>query len=222
MSDKKVLEEEALEVSHKYHHGDLRNALIEEGIKMINAGGEEALSLRKLAEKCGVSMAAPYAHFKSKEDLVNAIKEHVTESFTRYLEKAVAAAGKEGDVEKKILAFGNAYVLFFMKNPEYFTFLFSRGYIHLSLDYKTGKGNRKGNEKEHCNGEAGNNFKPFNILKDLCTEYFEEKKPGLSDYEKELEIIRIWASVQGLTSIVFMENVKWSRDWKKELSNLLI
>ena len=218
MSGKKVLEEEALEEGHKYHHGDLRNALIEEGIKMINAGGEEALSLRKLAEECGVSMAAPYAHFKSKEDLVNAIKEYVTESFTRYLEKAVATAGKEGGVEKKILALGNAYVLFFMKNPEYFTFLFSRGYIHLSLDYKTGTGKGKGNGKS----EAGNNFKPFNILKDLCTEYFEEKKPGLSDYEKELETIRIWASVQGLTSIVFMENVKWSRDWKKEIANLLI
>ena len=175
--------------------------------------------MRKLAEKCGVSMAAPYAHFKSKEDMVNAIKEYVTDSFTRYLENAVESAVKDergdekfSDVERKILALGNAYVLFFIKNPEYFTFLFSRGYIHLSLDYKAGNGN----------GADANNFKPFNILKDLCTEYFEQKKPGLSDYEKELEIIRIWASVQGLTSIVFMENVKWSRDWEKEISNLLI
>lgn len=200
----------------KYHHGDLRNALINEGIKMINAGGEEALSLRKLAEKCGVSMAAPYAHFKSKEDLVNAIKEYVTDSFTRYLENAVAEAGKQpgdngvenlSEVERKILALGNAYVSFFMKNPEYFIFLFSRGYIHLNLDF---------------NSSGENNFKPYNILKDLCTEYFDKKKPGLSDYEKELGIIRIWSSVQGLTSIVFMENVKWSRDWEKEISNLLI
>ena len=41
------------------------------------------------------------------------------------------------------------------------------------------------------------------------------------DYEKELEIIRIWASVQGLTSIIFMQNVNWSHDWKKEISKLL-
>ena len=39
--------------------------------------------------------------------------------------------------------------------------------------------------------------------------------------KKELEIIRIWASVQGLTSIVFMENVKWSRRWEDEIINLL-
>jgi AcrR family transcriptional regulator len=207
------------ENKQKYHHGDLRNALIEEGIKMINAGGEEALSLRKLAEKCGVSMAAPYAHFKSKEDMINAIKEYVTDNFTEYLEKAVASVSEdveddEKDIEKKILALGNAYVRFFIKNPEYFTFLFSRGYIHLSLDFNNA--DASSNDKS-----ATGNFKPFNILKDLCTIYFAQKKPGLSDYEKELEIIRIWASVQGLTSIVFMENVKWSHNWEEELGNLL-
>ena len=56
-------------MSDKYHHGDIRNALIEEGRKMINSGGEESLSMRKLAEKCGVTMAAPYAHFKNKEEM---------------------------------------------------------------------------------------------------------------------------------------------------------
>ena len=137
-------------MSDKYHHGDLRNALIEEGIKMINSSGEQTLSLRKLAEKCGVSMAAPYAHFKNKEEMVNAIKEY--------------------------------------------------------LDFKS---------------MDKNTFKPYQLLKDLCSQYFDEKKPGLSDYEKELEIIHIWSSVQGVTSIIFMKNVKWSRNWKTELSSLL-
>lgn len=191
-------------MSDKYHHGDLRNALIEESIKMINTSGEESLSMRKLAERCGVSMAAPYAHFKNKEEMINTIKEYVEESFTRYLEDAVASC--ENDIEKKIITLGNAYITFFIENPEYFTFLFSRGYIHANLDFKSS------DEKD---------FKPFKILKDLCTIYFEQKKPELSDYEKELEIIRIWASVQGLTSIMFMPNVKWSRNWKEEISKLL-
>ena len=55
-----------------YHHGELRKALIENGIEFINKYGEEKLSLRKVAEKCGVSNAAPYAHFKDKDDFVNA------------------------------------------------------------------------------------------------------------------------------------------------------
>ena len=192
-------------MSDKYHHGDLRNALIEEGIKMINTGGEDSLSMRKLAEKCSVSMAAPYAHFKNKEEMINAIKNYVTDSITLYLEKAVNKTQSE-DIEVKIIALGKAYVTFFINNPEYFTFLFSRGYIHANLDFS------------HSDK---NDFKPFVILKNLCTQYFQEKKPALSDYEKELEIIRIWASVQGITSIIFMKNVKWSRSWKKEIENLL-
>ncbi len=191
-------------MSDKYHHGDLRNALIDESIKMINTSGEESLSMRKLAERCGVSMAAPYAHFKNKEEMINAIKEYVEYAFTKYLETAVVSC--QNDIEKKIITLGNAYISFFIENPEYFTFLFSRGYIHANLDFKSS------DEKD---------FKPFKILKDLCTIYFDEKKTDLSDYEKELEIIRIWASVQGLTSIMFMPNVKWSRNWKEEISKLL-
>ena len=192
-------------MSDKYHHGDLRNALIEEGIKMINSSGEESLSMRKLAEKCGVSMAAPYAHFKNKEEMINAIKQYVEDAFTEYLQAAVNKA--EADVEARIVALGISYVSFFIDNPEYFTFLFSRGYVHLNLDFKS---------------PDENTFKPYKLLKDLCSRYFDEKKPGLSDYEKELEIIRIWSSVQGVTSIIFMKNVKWSHGWKEELKNLII
>ena len=192
-------------MSDKYHHGDLRNALIEEGIKMINSSGEESLSMRKLAEKCGVSMAAPYAHFKNKEEMINAIKQYVEDAFTEYLQAAVNKA--EADVEARIVALGISYVSFFIDNPEYFTFLFSRGYVHLNLDFKS---------------PDENTFKPYKLLKDLCSRYFDEKKPGLSDYEKELEIIRIWSSVQGVASIIFMKNVKWSHGWKEELKNLII
>ena len=133
-------------MSDKYHHGDLRNALIEEGIKRINTSGEDSLSMRKLAEKCGVSMAAPYAHFKNKEEMINAIKRYVEDSFTTYLEAAVNRS--ENDIEKKIITLGNAYISFFIENPEYFTFLFSRGYIHVNLDYKS---------------SDENDFKPFKI-----------------------------------------------------------
>lgn len=192
-------------MSDKYHHGNLRNALIEEGIRMINAGGEESLSLRKLAVNCGVSNAAPYAHFKNKEEMISAMKEYVSERFTDFLLQAIEDISDD-ELEGKILALGNAYVSFFMKNPEYFTFLFSKGYIRLSLDLAS---------------KDDNNFKPYEILKDLCLKYFAKLNPEMTDYEKEQEIIRIWASVQGLTSIVFMENVKWSHNWEDEISRLL-
>ena len=76
-------------MADSYHHGNLRQALIDAGIKIINENGEENLSLRKVAAACGVSHAAPYAHFKDKDELIEAIKDNVTEKFMEKLVEAV-------------------------------------------------------------------------------------------------------------------------------------
>ena len=56
-----------------YHHGDLRSSLVETGAEMIKEAGIEGLSLRKLAERIGVSRTATYHHFNNKNDLLCAI-----------------------------------------------------------------------------------------------------------------------------------------------------
>ena len=56
-----------------YHHGDLKNALIQAGIEILSIEGVKGLSLRRVAKRAGVSHAAPYAHFKDKQALVAAI-----------------------------------------------------------------------------------------------------------------------------------------------------
>src|SRR5882724_10802313 len=63
-----------------YHHGDLRNALIEAGLELLSEGGASALDLRKVARKAGVSHAAPYRHFNDKQALIAAIN---TEGYHR-------------------------------------------------------------------------------------------------------------------------------------------
>ena len=59
----------------KFHHGDLRNALIQSGLEILAEQGIHGLSLRKVAKSAGVSEAAPYRHFKHKEALLAAIAE---------------------------------------------------------------------------------------------------------------------------------------------------
>lgn len=56
-----------------YHHGDLRDSLLKAATDLIAEGGVDNLSIRKLADKVGVSRTAPYHHFKDKNELLCAI-----------------------------------------------------------------------------------------------------------------------------------------------------
>ena len=65
-----------------YHHKNLKNDLIEKGIELVNKNGINQLSLRKVAQACGVSHAAPYSHFSNKEELLQEMQLHITKKFT--------------------------------------------------------------------------------------------------------------------------------------------
>ena len=73
----------------QYHHKDLRNALIEKGIEIVNSEGLHSFSLRKVAAACGVSHAAPYSHFQSKEELLDAMQQHITDQFSQMLDEVI-------------------------------------------------------------------------------------------------------------------------------------
>jgi AcrR family transcriptional regulator len=75
--------------AQSYHHGDLRNKLIQISTEMIREAGVGALSLRKLAEKAGVSRTAPYHHFKDKNDLLASVAEEGFVTLTAFLQRSV-------------------------------------------------------------------------------------------------------------------------------------
>ena len=56
-----------------YHHGDLKQQLIREGLRLLDTAGYDGLTLRKVAKACNVSQTAPYRHFKNKDELIAAI-----------------------------------------------------------------------------------------------------------------------------------------------------
>ena len=84
--------------NNSYHHGDLKHELMEKGLVLINKYGEDNLSLRKLAAECGVSNAAPYAHFENKEDLISEIQNYVMGLFTAQLKNVVSACSESKDI----------------------------------------------------------------------------------------------------------------------------
>lgn len=180
-----------------YHHGNLRQALIDAGIKIINESGEDALSLRKAAAACNVSHAAPYAHFKDKDELLEAIKKNVTDSFTLDLEAAVKDAGS---ADEALIAMGRAYISFFSHNPDYFMFLFGKQNITAHLQ---------------MNKEDKEDYPPFLLLRKYYKKHLKENGIKLSSEEQEIELIKTWAIVHGMASIACMKGVKTSFDWNE-------
>ena len=185
-----------------YHHGDLRNSLIEAGIRIINENGENALSMRKVAGACNVSAAAPYAHFESKEDLIVCMQTYVTEKFTNYL---VDAKKEASSASEAMLALGHAYIRFFLENKQYFTFLFHQPCFTINLSSL----------------DNAENFPPFLLFKDCILAYNQQMGKDLSQDDLELDVISLWAHVHGIVSIASMKHVTWEKRWEDELINLV-
>lgn len=184
-----------------YHHGNLRNALIGAGLELINTEGEENLSLRKVALKYGVSNAAPYAHFNSKDEFIAAIQQHIMDLFTSTLEQTVEMYA---DTPNILLMLGTAYVKFFYKNPLYFDFLFSRKNIQINLSLD-------------CAGEK--EIPPLKILKQIATQTF--RKIDMPESVMQNKIIAMWALVHGLSAIATMPNVEYDKDWETRIEEII-
>ncbi|HEX7975763.1 MAG TPA: TetR/AcrR family transcriptional regulator [Anaerolineales bacterium] len=116
----------------QYHHGDLKNALVQAGMEILATEGVGALSLRKVAGKAGVSHSAPYAHFTDKQGLIAAIS---TESFRQLYARVIAAAeAHPSDPAAQLVEAAWAYVQFALENPAYFKVMFS-GVLEKEQDY---------------------------------------------------------------------------------------
>jgi len=118
--------------SKKYHHGDLKNALISAGVEILAKEGTAGLSLRKVAQRAGVSHSAPYAHFKDRQSLIAAIS---TEGFKQlYDELDTAVLAQAGDPKGQLAEGAWAYVQFAMNNTDTFKIMFS-GVLEKEKDY---------------------------------------------------------------------------------------
>lgn len=105
-----------------YHHGDLSAALVDAALELLGTTTAEALSLREVARRAGVSAAAPYRHYADKEALLAAL---ATRGFEQLGQRLLAAddGSSTGDA---LVAQGVAYVGFALDQPAMFQLMFSR------------------------------------------------------------------------------------------------
>jgi AcrR family transcriptional regulator len=110
-----------------YHHGNLRQVLLEEAAEVIRESGVAGLSLRDLARRVGVSHGAPARHFPDKGALLTALATDALERFQAALLGGMAEAGDSALDRHR--AIGMGYIRFAVESPAYFRLVTSRLYL---------------------------------------------------------------------------------------------
>lgn len=124
-----------------YHHGNLRQALIDAAVQLVEEGGPESVSVREAAKRAGVSPGAPFRHFNSKTALMTAVAEQAMGQFRAEITKAVGNVTSDDPIER-FSAIGVAYLRWAFQNPTHFQIISTRSLI----DWDSSESLRRDNE----------------------------------------------------------------------------
>lgn len=106
--------------SDTYHHGNLRQALIDEAGQVLESGGAEAITFRGLARSLGVSHAAPGHHFADRQELLAELAADGYRSLADALEEAMEGQPSPTWLQRT----GEAYIRFGLTHPERYRMMF--------------------------------------------------------------------------------------------------
>ncbi len=160
-----------------YHHGDLRQSLITATLELIRSNGPEKFSMTDACKQAGVSKAAPYRHFSSREALLEAVIEYGFNQMTIAMQKA--SDELEPGSNERIIALGITYVKFAIAEPELFRLMFGEKLKPLN----------------ECNEPMGKGT--FQLLLDQII-----IRTGFSDIDKLMEVaFPLWTFVHGAATL---------------------
>jgi AcrR family transcriptional regulator len=106
---------------HIYHHGDLRDALVQAALAEAETGGPEAINISALAKKLGVSQPAPYKHFADRESLLTAVTVEALRKFLETVREAIAKPSKR----TKLSRFAHATLEFGLRRNGLYRLIFA-------------------------------------------------------------------------------------------------
>jgi AcrR family transcriptional regulator len=175
----------------RYHHGDLRQALLGAALRTIQKQGVHALTLRAVGKDLGVSQTALYRHFADKAALLAAV---AREGF-RLLRLALLAGWEAGGKGLEgFRAMGEAYVRFAVENPSHYRVMFGA-----NLDQPK-------RDPELAAEGAG----AFQALVDALVE-LQRAELVLRDNPRELALF-VWSIVHGLAMLALDGRLKQHLD----------
>jgi AcrR family transcriptional regulator len=185
-----------------YHHGDLKNALIEAGADILSQDGVSGLSLRKVALKAGVSHTAPYAHFVDKQALIAAIS---TEGYRRLYEALAAAVQRhENDPARQLVEGAWAYLQFALHDIDHFKIALS-GAVEKEKDYPA------------FVEMARQNFALLVKIVETC-QAAKILKRGPAD----LTAVSVWSLIHGFVSLILEDQISHTVLDRVSLRQMLI
>src|SRR5947209_17499393 len=112
----------------RYHHGDLRNAMMDSAVELARAGGPESVVLREVARRVGVSATAAYRHFATLEELLDVVKHRALDAMAECVLTELARVKPEGDpgdvAVARFTAAGRGYLTFALEERGLFRMAF--------------------------------------------------------------------------------------------------
>jgi AcrR family transcriptional regulator len=164
-----------------YHHGDLREDLVRAALELIKEKGPAGFTFADAARWAGVSPAAPYRHFRDREELLADVAKRGFALFSETLQKAWGD-GKPSTAEafKRI---GAAYLDFARKEPAYYAAMFEAG-VNIGADPEL----REAAERS------------FNSLR-MAAEILVAKMPAKGRPPALMVALHIWAMTHGIASL---------------------
>ena len=134
------VQESAAPRRETYHHGNLREALIEATLRLVEEGGPDRVTVRAAALRAGVSSGAPFRHFPNKIALMTAVAEEATRRLHDAVMAAVAEAAAE-DPLRRFRAIGTTYLRWASRNPTHFQIVSTRSLIDYDSSESMGRDN---------------------------------------------------------------------------------
>jgi len=162
----------------RYHHGDLRRALLQAAVRTIQRDGVDGLTLRGVGSTLGVSRTALYRHFTDKAALLAAV---AAEGFRMLRERLAQAWDDGGRGPRGFEAMGVAYVRFAVAHPSHYRVMFG-GDV---------------SEAEHAQLEEG--AAAFQVLVDALTA-LQAQKVARRDDTRQMALY-VWATVHGVAML---------------------
>jgi AcrR family transcriptional regulator len=104
-----------------YHHGNLREALLDAALALISEVGPQAFTLREVARRAGVSHNAPYRHFRDKDELLAVV---AVQGFERLTASMKRCASRGSSPKDRFRLCGRAYVSFALRWSQHFVVMF--------------------------------------------------------------------------------------------------